>query len=100
MWTVDTGNVSSYRSYKNIPLLLNSAGYGLFVHSSFHMVFRMVSESKFTYSIQVDDTQLGLFIIYGSRLKHILKCYTDLTGRAPMPFKVVRLNNGDIVQYF
>ncbi len=100
MWTVDTGNVSSYRSYKNIPLLLNSAGYELFVQSFFHMVFRMGSESKFTYSIHVDDTQLGLFIIYGSRLKQILKCYTDLTGRAPVPFNVVRLNNGDIVQYF
>jgi alpha-D-xyloside xylohydrolase len=87
LWAVDAGNVSSYRSYKNIPLLLSSAGYGLFVHSSFPMVFRMGSESSITYSIHVDDAQLDLFLIYGPQLKHLLSRYTELTGRAPLPPK-------------
>lgn len=87
LWAVDAGNVSSYRSYKNVPLLLSSSGYGLFVHSSFPMVFRMGSESNITYSIHVDDIQLDLFLIYGPRLKHLLSRYTELTGRAPMPPK-------------
>lgn len=87
LWAVDAGNVSSYRSYKNVPLLLSSAGYGLFVHSSFPMVFRMGSESNITYSIHLDDSQLDLFLIYGPDLKHLLNRYTELTGRAPMPPK-------------
>jgi alpha-D-xyloside xylohydrolase len=87
LWAVDAGNVSSYRSYKNVPLLLSSAGYGLFVHSSFPMVFRMGSESSITYSIHIADTQLDLFLIYGPGLKHLLSRYTELTGRAPIPPK-------------
>ncbi len=87
MWAVDSGNVSSYRSYKNIPFILSSAGYGLFVHSSFPMLFRMGSESSVTYSIHIDDSQLDLFLIYGPTLKKILFQYAQLTGFAPIPPK-------------
>ena len=87
LWAADCGNVSSYRSYKNVPLLLSSGGYGLFVHSSFPMVFRLGSESSITYSIHLKDTQLDMFLIYGPDLKHILRRYTSLTGCAPMPPK-------------
>jgi alpha-D-xyloside xylohydrolase len=87
MWAVDSGNVSSYRSYKNVPFLLSSQGYGLFVHSSFPMLFRMGCESSVTYSIHIDDSQLDLFLIYGPDLKKILQKYSQLTGFAPVPPK-------------
>ena len=87
LWAVDSGNVSSYRSYKNIPLLLSSQGYGLFVHSSFPMVFKMGSESSITYSVHLCDSQFDAFLIYGPSIKDILARYTDLTGRAPVPPK-------------
>ncbi len=87
MWAVDSGNVSSYRSYKNIPFLLSSAGYGLFIHSSFPMIFKMGSESTITYSIHIDDSQLDMFLIYGPAYKHILHRYSELTGFAPVPPK-------------
>ena len=87
LWAVDSGNVSSYRSYKNIPFLMSSAGYGLFVHSSYPMLFRMGSESSITYSIHIDDSQLDLFLIYGPTLKQILHSYCSLTGFAPIPPK-------------
>jgi alpha-D-xyloside xylohydrolase len=87
IWTVDSGNVSSNRSYKNVPLLLSSAGYALFVHSSYPMVFRMGSQSTIAYSIHVYDCQLDLFLIYGPSLKHLLKRYSELTGFAPLPPK-------------
>ncbi len=86
-WTVDVGNVSSYRSYKNVPFLMSTAGYGLFVHSSYPIVYRMGSESSISYSVQIDDAQLDYFLIYGPSFQHILKQYTDLTGRAPVPPK-------------
>ncbi|MGD8465343.1 MAG: glycoside hydrolase family 31 protein [Anaerolineae bacterium] len=87
LWTVDSGNVSSPRSYKNIPFLMSTAGYGLFVHSSYPMVFRMGCESSISYSIHVDEGHLDYFLIYGPDLKRILKRYADLTGHAPVPPK-------------
>jgi alpha-D-xyloside xylohydrolase len=87
LWASDSGNVSSYRSYKNIPLLLSSQGYGLFVHASHPMVFRMGSESNITYSIHLADSQFDAFLIHGPQFKRILELYTELTGRAPMPPK-------------
>jgi alpha-D-xyloside xylohydrolase len=87
LWAVDSGNVSSYRSYKNVPLLLSSSGYGLFVHSSYPMLFRIGSESSVTYSIHINDSQLDIFLIFGPAYKHILKRYCELTGYAPVPPK-------------
>ncbi len=101
-WATDAGNVSSYRSYKNVPFFMSTAGYGLFVHSSYPIVYRMGTESSISYSIHIDDAQLDYFLIYGSpppqkeadnparrsgSFKKILKRYTDLTGRAPVPPK-------------
>ncbi len=86
-WAVDSGNVTSHRAYKNIPFLMSTAGYGLFVHSSYPMVYRMGSESSISYSIHVDESQLDYFLIYGPEFKRILRRYTDLTGRAPVPPK-------------
>ena len=87
MWTVDSGNVSSPRSYKNIPFLMSTAGYGLFVHSSHPMVFRMGCQSSISYSIHVDQDFLDYFLIYGPGLQQILQRYAGLTGRAPVPPK-------------
>ncbi len=85
MWTADSGNVSSYRSYKNVPFLMSTAGYGLFVHSSFPIVYRLGSESSISYSFHVDDDQLDYFVIRGPAFKHILRRYAELTGFAPVP---------------
>lgn len=86
-YAMDCGNVSSHRSYKNIPFLMSTAGYGVFVHSSYPIVYRMGAESSITYSIHIADSLLDYFLIYGPEFKRILQRYTDLTGRAPMPPK-------------
>jgi alpha-D-xyloside xylohydrolase len=86
-WAVDAGNVSSQRAYKNIPFFMSTAGYGLFIHSSFPIVYRLGTESAITYSFHIEDSQLDYFLFYGPELKHILRRYTDLTGRAPLPPK-------------
>ena len=85
LWATDSGNVSSPRSYKNVPFLMSTAGYGLFVHSSAPMVFRMGCESSISYSIHGADSCLDYFLIHGPDLKQILKRYADLTGHAPVP---------------
>ncbi len=86
-WAVDSGNVTSNRAYKNIPFFISSAGYGLYINSSFPMVFRMGSESNVSYSFHILDQQLDYFLICGPAYKDILKTYADLTGYAPIPPK-------------
>lgn len=86
-WAMDSGNVVSRRSYKNVPFLLSSAGYGLFIHSTYPIVYRLGSESSISYSFHIADSQLDYFLIYGPSFQQILKGYTDLTGGAPVPPK-------------
>ena len=86
-WAVDSGNVSSQRSYKNVPFFMSTAGYGVFVHSSFPIVYRMGSESALTYSFHIEENRLDYFLIYGPELKRVLERYADLTGHAPVPPK-------------
>ncbi len=86
-WSVDSGNVSSPRSYKNIPFFMSTAGYGIFVNSSFPIVYRMGSQSGISYSFHVLDCELDYFLIYGPSFKEILKGYCALTGYAPVPPK-------------
>ncbi len=86
-WTVDCGNVSSGRSYKNAPFFISSAGYGLFVHSSYPIVYRMGSESAISYSFHVAEPCLDYFLIYGPAYTDILRRYAGLTGFAPIPPK-------------
>jgi alpha-D-xyloside xylohydrolase len=86
-WAVDSGNVTSGRAYKNVPFFMSTAGYGLFVHSSFPMVYRMGSESNASYSFHILDNQLDYFILRGPSFKKMIKTYTKLTGAAPIPPK-------------
>jgi len=86
-WAVDCGNVTSGRSYKNVPFFISSAGYGLFIHSSYPIVYRMGSESAITYSFHVAEPCLDYFLIYGPQYAHILRRYAELTGFAPVPPK-------------
>lgn len=86
-WAFDAGNVSSQRSYKNIPFFMSTAGYGVFVHSSFPILYRLGSKSSLSYSFHISDSQLDYFLIYGPGFPHILRRYTELTGRAPVPPK-------------
>lgn len=86
-WAVDSGNVTSHRSYKNVPFFMSSAGYGIFVHSSYPIVYRIGTQSSISYSFHVAETQLDYFLIRGPSFKHILARYGDLTGHAPVPPK-------------
>ncbi len=86
-WAVDSGNVTSYRAYKNIPFFISSRGYGMLVHSSFPMVFRMGSESNISYSFHIPDQQLDYFLIIDPDYQKILFKYAGLTGFAPVPPK-------------
>jgi alpha-D-xyloside xylohydrolase len=85
LWSEDAGNVVSHRAYKSVPLLMSTAGYGLFVHASAPICFRMGTESSATYSFHVSESELDYFLIHGPSFKQILARYCQLTGFAPVP---------------
>ena len=86
-WATDAGNVTSQRAYKNIPFWMSSAGYGIFLHTSAPVAYDIGATSNSTVAFDVLADELDYFLIYGPRFTDILKCYTDLTGRAPVPPK-------------
>lgn len=86
LWNSDTTLTSSDRSYKSIPFYLTSEGYGLFVKTGSKTLFEVGSEYSYnSISFEVWDDHLEYIVFYGPDLKHILKMYTELTGRPHLP---------------
>ncbi len=81
----DALGVNNERAYKNIPFLLSSRPYGLFVHS--HSIMHLDIGAHSTRSLQwlTEDDQLDLFLIGGGSPERILYNYRRLTGFPAMP---------------
>ncbi|MDI6782824.1 MAG: glycoside hydrolase family 31 protein [bacterium] len=86
-WNVDTATTVTDRAYKNIPLLLSTRGYGIYINNTAKITYELGSESYIASSFAVEDDQLDYYVIYGPTFKQILYHYTELTGRAPVPPK-------------
>lgn len=86
-WNVDTTLVSSERAYKNIPFFMSTKGYAIFINSSQRIVYEMGSDSFVSYSFAVKEPYLDYYFIYAPKFKDILKRYTEMTGKAPVPPK-------------
>ena len=86
-WTVDALGAASERAYKNVPLLISTRGYGLFLNTGRRITYELGTESCETYTLAVDGPYLDLYLIYGPTPAAILERYTALTGRAPVPPK-------------
>lgn len=86
-WTQDAFGSTSERSHKNIPFLISTRGYGLFVNTGAKIVWDLGMNSSQTYSFTVEHSSLEMYIIYGPTPAEILKLYTLLTGTAPVPPK-------------
>ena len=80
----DSGSVNSSRSYKTLPFLLSTQGYGLLLHSSYPSRFEMGTNSGAAYTVQLADDFLEYFIIAGSTFKEILGSFSKLTGISPV----------------
>jgi len=84
-WNVDTTLTTSKRSYINIPFLLSSYGFGIFIHSGAEIVYELGSDSYVSYSFEVAEDQLDIFFLYGPDLKDVIARYTELTGKPGLP---------------
>lgn len=72
-------------THKNIPLLLSSRGYGLFVNTLRPVLFDLGYSSNAATTLAVADNAIDLFLHIGD-FKSILREHTGFTGRpGPVP---------------
>ncbi len=84
-WTQDAFGSTSERSHKNIPFLISTRGYGVWVDTGAKVTWDMGTTSSQSYTISVEGTTLDLYWIYGPSPAEIIQRYSELTGFAPVP---------------
>ena len=66
-----------------IPLLVSTAGYGLFLDNHFRHEWNFTDQDA--WSVEASAGEFRYWFIYGPDPAAVLERYTRLTGRAPMP---------------
>lgn len=84
-WNKDAFGTTTPRTYINVPFLLCTQGYGLFVNSSARTEWEIGTMEAFTLGVGVEDEWLDYFVIHGPAPADILRRYCELTGFAPTP---------------
>ncbi len=88
IWEADTcGLNTTDLSYKAVPVLFSDRGWGMALHSSWRNFWEVGSFSYSSGSFLTEDSKIDLFLFAAPTLKGLLRKYTDLTGRPPMPPK-------------
>ncbi|MDY6874995.1 MAG: glycoside hydrolase family 31 protein [Chloroflexota bacterium] len=85
LWAANGYGISHPATYKNIPFLWSTHGYGLFVHTTSRVTFDLATVSLLTHGFTHEGPELDAFLIYGPEPAAILRRYCDLTGYAPAP---------------
>ena len=90
-WNSDlpTAHNEDYKSlYKSIPFLIGlrpGAVYGLFFDNTFHSYLNLGKESREYFYYGADDGNLDYYFMGGESMADVIKNYTYLTGRTPLP---------------
>jgi len=77
--------VNTPRSYKNVPFLLSSRPYGVFVHSAAKMKLDIGAHSSRSLQWFVEEDNLDIFFIGGGSFQQIIQNYQKITGFPSMP---------------
>src|SRR5580765_1997348 len=77
IWNRNPYGARSELAYKNIPLLVGSRGYGLFVDAPTAVTFHVGSRSNRTFTVEAAGPELDYYLLAGAP-KEILATYTDL----------------------
>ncbi|HVS29965.1 MAG TPA: TIM-barrel domain-containing protein [Thermoanaerobaculia bacterium] len=72
-------------SHKPVPFFISSKGFGVWVDSFATGVFDLSGSERFNTDLTFSDTRLRVVFIGGPSIANILKTYTALTGRSPVP---------------
>jgi alpha-D-xyloside xylohydrolase len=83
----DALGVNAEASYKNAPFAWSPEGWGIFVHTVGPVTHGVgyAPWSQRAYGVVVEDEALDLFFFTGRDGAGLLRQYTGLTGRAPVP---------------
>ena len=88
IWSFDTcGSNTNDLSYKSIPVLFSTEGWGVMEHSSFRSYWEIGTFSYTSGSCMTEDNKLDMFIFLAPTLKELLMKYIDITGKPQMPPK-------------
>lgn len=82
IWEADTcGSNATDMSYKAVPVLFSTAGWGLMLHSTYRSFWEAGSFSYATGALMVEEPQVDLYLMLAPTLKELTRLYTDLTGK-------------------
>ena len=84
-WTVDAFGVRSDRAYKNVPLLLSSAGYAVFFDMTGPLYYELGQSSVAAWQVTARADHLRLYLILGDGIAPLLRGYHRLTGAPAVP---------------
>jgi len=89
-WTVDALDYGSLTDemYQAIPFFIAlrpEVAYGIFFNTTFWSQFDIGAEQPGVWRMETHSSELDYYIIYGPEPAQILRNYTQLTGRMPMP---------------
>jgi alpha-D-xyloside xylohydrolase len=88
VWAADTcGSNTTDMSYKSVPVLFSTGGWGMMVHTSYRTFWEVGTFSYTAGSVLTQDSKLDIFVFLAPSLKELLAAYTGLTGRPAMPPK-------------
>lgn len=74
--------------YKSVPFLITlkeSGVYGLFFDNTYKSCFNLRKENEAYYFYGADGGELNYYFIGGENMADVIKNYTALTGRTPLP---------------
>ena len=84
-WTVDAFGVRSDRAYKNVPLLLSSEGYAVFVDMTAPLYYELGQSSVAAWQVTARANHLRLYLILGDGIAPLIQGYHQLTGSPVVP---------------
>jgi alpha-glucosidase len=90
MWNTDAygWQESTDPLYKTIPFLLAMRGdsaYGVFLDNTYRSTFDFGKESRDFYSFGAEGGELDYYFFYGPDPKQVIRDFTALVGRTPLP---------------
>lgn len=91
MWNSDipAAHTDAFKAlYKSIPFFIalrKECVYGIFFDNTYHSYFDMGKEKENYYYFGAGEGNLDYYFIAGEDMRHVVKNYTYLTGRTPLP---------------
>lgn len=90
MWNSDVygWDESTDPLYETVPFFIalrQGKAYGIFFDNTYRSSFDMGADSPDRYSFGAEGGELNYYFFYGPDPKVVLKRFTDLVGRAPLP---------------